>query len=234
MTTSDMSTRVLEGLDEIDAGQAAPSAVYYGGGGEVLDALNEGLRFFCLLTLALETTVPFALTPGGTFYHMRATYPDWLLPLRVKLTDGTRVRPARIEDLDALDSGWQNSPGTPSRYCALGFDFFVIYKQLAGAGIVWITYARAPVALASSSDVPEIPEANHGDLVDYAIYKLRQKEGGGEFQKTLAYFNRFLDGAQRYGDYIRARNKDSGYDNEPFELARFDRSKLMTVGARGQ
>ena len=228
-----MSTRTLERLDEIDAGGTAPSAVYYGGPGEVTAALNEAQRFFCLLTLALENTVTFTLDAGaGVFYHMRPVYPDWLLPLRVTLLSGTRVRPTRIADLDLYDSAWQTTTGTaPLRYAALGFDFLILYPQLSAEGAVNITYARAPVALASDTDIPEIPEQHHPDLVDYAICRLRMKEGGQEFAKTLPYFNRFLDGAQEYSKYVRARNIGSGYDKLPFEMELFDRSKLITLRA---
>ncbi len=230
-----MSNRTLERLDEIDAGDTAPSAVYYGAGGEVTAALNEAQRFFVLLTLALETTATFTLPAYGVdvttpFYHMRSSYPDWLLPLRVTLLTGTRVRPTRIQDLDLFDSGWQTTTATaPLRYAALGFDFMVVYPQVEEELAINITYAQAPVPLVSDTDVPQIPEEHHPDLVDYAVYRLRMKEGGQEFQKVLTYFNRFLDGAQAYGNYVRARNIGSGYDKEPFEMELFDRSKLIML-----
>ncbi len=231
MNVSQMVTRTLERLDEMDAG--AVSAVYYGGPGEVLAALNEAQRFFVLLTLALETTVSFPVTGATTFFSMRSTYQDWLLPLRVTLATGTRVRPARIDELDALDTGWQATPGIPARYAALGFDFFIVYPQYADTTNVNITYTRSPVPMAADADEPEIPEQHHPDLVDYAVYRVRAKEGGQEFAKGLPYFNRFLDGAQAYGKYVRARNLGSGYDKEPFELELFDRSKLMRMAAGG-
>jgi hypothetical protein len=227
-----MSNRVLEQLGEIDAGALAPSPVYYGAGGEVLAAINEAQRFFVLLTLCLETTATFTLPgTGAAFFHMRSTYADWLLPLRVTLLNGTRVRPARIDDLDLLNSSWQNWPvqGPPARYVSLGFDFFVVYPQSVVSVPLGLTYARAPLRLNGPADTPEIPEEHHPDLADYATYRLRAKEGGQEFKKGLFYFNRFLDGAQKFGEYVRARNVGSGYDQMPFELALFDRSKLMTL-----
>jgi hypothetical protein len=58
---------------------------------------------------------------------------------------------------------------------------------------------------------------------------MRAKEGGQEWQKTLPLWNRFLDGAQKLGEYVRARNKEQGYDYLPIELAKFDRSRLIEV-----
>ena len=228
MTAGDMSNRILERLDEIDPGSTAPSAVYYGAGGEVMAALNEAQRFFVLLTLCLETTAAFST--ASVFQNMLGTFPDWLVPLRVSLPNGTRVRPARLAELDALDSGWQSANGVPARYGALGFDFFFLYGT---QGTVNITYARAPVPMVLATDAPEIPEQHHPDLVDYGVYRLRAKEGGQEFAKGLVYFNRFLDGAQKYGEFVRARNIGTGYDTLPFELALFDRSRLVKLTAGG-
>lgn len=224
-----MTARTLERLDEIDLGSAAPSAVYYGGPGEVLNALNEGQRLFCLITLALETTAAFALTPATAFFHMRTSYQDWLLPLRLTNPDGTRLRPARLEELDALDVGWQAKAGAPKRYGALGFDFLIVYPQPAGGSTVNITYARAPVKMISDADVPEIVEEHHPDLVDFATYRVRAKQGGQEFAKGLPYLARFLDGAQKYAAYILSKNKGGRYDKQPFELERFDRSRLFAL-----
>jgi hypothetical protein len=231
MNAGEMASRVLERLDEIEPGAAAANAIYYGGPGEVLDALNEGQRTFALLTLCLQVDSQLALAPSIAFYHARATFDDWLLPLRVTLPSCARVRPARLEELDALDSSWQAATDTaPKRYAALGFDFLAVYPQLASGSLsLTVTYARSPVKMVSLTDVPEIPAQYHPGLVDYGINRLRMKEGGGEFAKTMVYFERFLDGAQKHGNFIRSRNAGARYDKQPFELERFDRSKLLKL-----
>jgi hypothetical protein len=219
MLAGDLVNRILERLDQPDGG-------YYTGA-EALSALNEGQRFFVLLTLALETTATFELQPATTFYHMQDTFLDWLLPLRVYNASGGNLRPARLEDLDCLDAQWVSRPGAPSRYASMGFDFFAAYPQPAALTIVNVTYARAPVALLGDSDVPEIPEEFHPDLADYGVYRLRVREGGQEFEKSLPYFQRFMKGAAKYAKYIRARNLGSRYDKLPFELERFDMSRMF-------
>src|ERR1700684_2558813 len=50
-------------------------------------AINEGLRIFSFLTLCLEATRQFVLTPGNQFYSMLAVWPDWLMPLRVRISN---------------------------------------------------------------------------------------------------------------------------------------------------
>lgn len=193
---------------------------------EVLSALNRGQRLLVLLTLCLEKTVTFAAT-GATFYSMRTYFQDWMLPLRVSTVAGARVRPARLAELDALDSGWQANAGVTTRYGALGFDFFVCYPQSAMSLVV--TYAQAPPAMVQTTDVPAIDEDYHPSLVDFAIPWLRMKEGGQEFQKSLVYLKRFFSEADRLAEYVRQRNVAARYDNLPFELRRLDRSKFMGI-----
>jgi len=231
MTAGEMSARVLQRLDEIEPGATVPAAVYYGGPGEVLDALNEGQRLFCLLTLCLQTQAQFPLTPNVGFYHARSVFNDWLLPFGVTLPGGRKVRPARLEELDALDTNWQSATDTaPERYAALGFDFLAFYPKLASGSLsVNVSYARSPVTMTSSGDVPEIPVHCQPALIDYAIPRLRMKEGGQEFAKTLPLFNRYLDVAQKHGKYVQAQNAGARYDKQPFELELFDRSRLLKL-----
>lgn len=199
---------------------------------EIIAALNEGNRFFCLLTLGLEKTASWNVPAASPLVHMLTYFPDWIVGLRFTTAAGAKVRPARLEDLASLDSGWINSPGTPVRYASLGAGFVALYQQPAGSGtVLQVTYARQPLTLVLDTDVPEIPAEYHPKLVDYAIYRLRQVEGAQEFEKALDYLSSFLDGATHYGAYVRARNIGSRYDKVPFELESYDRSALLKLRA---
>jgi hypothetical protein len=195
---------------------------------EITAALNEAQRFFCVLTLGLEVTATWTLTGGQTFYNMLALFPDWIAPLRIMDGLGVKVRPATVADLNSLDPQWISSPGGPSRYMSLGAGFIGLYQQHVGAGFLTVTYARAPVVMVGDGDVPEIPTEYHPCLIQYAIYRLRQVEGGIEFQKALKNFASFLSSAQHYGDYVRTyRNRGSRYDMPPFELRKYDLAALL-------
>jgi len=207
----------------------AGTPVYYTAA-ELTAAANEGLRFFCLLTLGLETTQLWVALAGFTFTHMLTVFPDWLAPLRITTSTGAKVRPATLADLASLDSNWIASPGAPARYVSLGADFLGLWQQPATGATLYVTYARAPVALVLDTDVPEIPTEYHPRLVDYAIYRCRQGEGGQEFEKSLKYFSSFLDGAKHFAAYVRDRNRGSKYDTTPFELERYDLTKLVGGG----
>lgn len=196
---------------------------------EVRIALNSVLRLFVLLTLCLETTATFALDPVGVpaFYYLLATFADWLLPLRVRIVNGAKLRVSTIAELAALDSAWTQSPGIPVRYSMTGFDLLGVYQQPAVATSLSITYARTPTLMQLDTDVPEIPDRYHNNLIDGAIPLLRTKEGAAEWQKVLPLWNRYLDAATELSEKVRARNREQGYDHEPFELKLFDRSTLL-------
>ena len=195
----------------------------------LLRALNEAQRLFCLMTLCLETTTTFTLTPNTAFYHMRAALTDWIKPRRIWNSNGQQVRAGTLSDLDAASPTWQTSSGPPVRYAHLGLDLLALYQQPAFADTLTITYAHAPALMVSPTDVPQIQENSHFALPNYAAYAVRQAEGAQEFSKFLGYFGDFLDEAQRVAALVRAKNKDLGYEMAPFELEHADRSRLVTA-----
>lgn len=226
MTLLDLETRTFQRLDEDTSGGGYFSA------SEVANALNEGQRLFALLTLCLETTGTQALAAATPTYRMLTVFPDWFLPLRVRVSGagGAKLAPCTLSDFDALNPAWQNEAGTPERYAHLGFDFVALHKRptLTGTSLDW-TYAKTPARMVSESSVPEIPEENHPDLIDYAIPSLRAKEGGAAFASSLPYFDRYLESVKKKSDYVRTRNKAQLYDRGPFELKAFDRSRLAAT-----
>lgn len=225
-----MQGRVLDRVGEI-AGAALGNQFFTAT--EATAALNAAQRLFVLLTLCLESSGTLDLSTATPFYSLLTQFPGWLVPLRIRLSSGVKLRPARITDFAALDNAWSTTLGSPTRYALLGFDFLAAYPVPSSDLTAAVTFASCPAALALATDTPAIPAEYHPALIDGAIPLMRVKEGGQELQKTMTYWNRFLDDAQRLGDYVRARNQEQGYDHRPFELRRFDRSKLL-MQAKGQ
>lgn len=224
MTLLDIVTRASQRLNE---GQSGP--VYYPKT-ELIAAANEAQALFVLLTLCLEQTSPWPVSPASAFHHMLAVFPNWIAPLRIANAAGAKVLPSRLEDLSARNPAWLNSPGAPVRYAAIGADLVAIDGQPAADGtVLTVKYARNPVLLVNDTDEPEIRKQFHNSLVDYTIYRARQVEGGLEFQKAIPYLQSFLEFAQTEADYVRARAIAGRYDSQPFELQRYDRSKLLTL-----
>lgn len=201
---------------------------------QVTNALNEGQRFFQLLTQCLEQTVTW--TPiGGPIYHMLSLYPDWLCIHSVAV-NGTPLRPATLAELDALDANWLSaSGGTPQRYVTLGFDVLLFYP--ASLVPVTLNYHCSPPPLVGATDVPAIPEKYDDALLDYGEYCCRQGEGGQEFLKVLGRFSDFLTEALRAAEFYKGRVLDSRYEKKPIELSDADKSRLLkfrpTVGKGG-
>lgn len=228
MTTGTLISRVTTRLgDDI----SRPTETYYTRG-EVLVAINQVYRMMVFFTLALETTVTYNLSAGAAHYRMLTTYADWILPLRIRLSSGAKLRPARVTELAALDASWSTTAGTPERYALLGFDLVCIYKRPTATTAVQIVYARTPAPLSADADVPELETKYHDSLIDGAITLLRIKEGAQEWQKTLGGWQRYMDAIAKLADYVRARNRAQGYDHLPVELARFDRSTLEANSGR--
>jgi hypothetical protein len=226
MTLGEMISRVSARLNE-----SATGPTFYPAS-EIQSSISEGLRFFTLLTLCLESTAAWSVPAATPFSHMLTTagFQDWIAPLRIADSTGAKIRPARLADLTALDSAWLVSPGAPIRYTFSGADLIGIYKQPASTGtMLSVTYCRGPRTLVNLADVPEIPGEFHPELVKYGVYRMRQREGSQEFEKVLPLFGEYLDAAQRYGDYIRARNKAALYETAPPELALYDRSDLLRI-----
>lgn len=220
MTHAQLKTRTFERLDEPTDGSGYHSGI------DITAGLNWAQRFFVVLTLCLEKSAAFTLTGGATWFKVRTVLTDWLMPLRLEVSNA-KIRPARLSELDALAASWQATAGTPERYSLQGLDLLAIYKQPAGDTAASWTYARTPTTLSAPTDTPEIPAEYQPLLVDGAILYCRLKEGGQELEKVLPGLKRFLDGAARLGKYGRQRSLDLRYDRLPAEIERFDVSRML-------
>ncbi len=226
MTTKEISDRIITRLDDDPVN---PGAVWTDPTSpvppEVLVAIAEGQELAAWLTLCFETTVTLSLAGGNTFSLIRSVLPNYLVPLRV-MAAGRRVRPCTLAELDALNSSWQTEPGDPARYVAMGFSFLAVNPQPSVDTDVQFTYAKSPDPVVADAFL-ELPDAYQPALIDYGIYKVKLKEGGQGLQRGLVHLNRFLDEMTKLGDYVRAKSRAARYDVLPFELALFDRSRLV-------
>ncbi len=222
MTFLELQTRTLKRLDEDTAAPVTYTLA------DVKAALNEGYLFFVLLTLCLEKTVSYTVQAATTFQHALTDQADFLAPLRVR-AGAAKVRPATLADLDALDPAWKAATGSVSRYGCLGFDLLFFYKRLAAPGTVELTYAYSPAEMAADGDVPAIPGEYHPVLPQYAVYRVRESLGAEELVRGLGDLETFLLDAGQLARQVRARSIALGYDKLPFELEKFDLSRLLAV-----
>ena len=225
MTAKEISDRILAGIDD---DPSAPGSIASDGTPvppEIMAAINEGQELFSWLTLCLEAIAPITLPASTTFGMIRATLPDFLVPLRLSI-GGARVKPATPAELDALDDSWQNRVGVPGFYFTWGFNFYAVTPQPANDTVSQLTYARAPLQLVDDA-WPEIPEQYHQSLVKYGRYRVKLKEGGRGLERGLVQFKEFLADATAHADYVRARSRAARYDTLPIELKLFDRARVV-------
>lgn len=197
-----------------------PNGTYYAAAG---GAVNEGQRRFVFETLCLETSGPLALTPATLSYSLLATLADFLAPLRIYNSSGARLRPSSIAELEALDSGWMNRPGTPARYVWRGLDWLAVYPQPPGADALTVYYANAPAPLVLDTDTPQIRAASQYALANWAAWALRLPEGGQELAKFGLYRAEYSAEAAAVRALVKDRNKDSDYERMAFERTRVKR-----------
>lgn len=211
-----MNLTTLEGLvwTKLNDG----GGVYYP---DAVGALSEAQRLFVLLSLCLEKTEPFALTAGQLAYNVLGTLGDLIVPRRIYNSLGAQLRPVTIAQLEAMDSGWQNTPGTPTRYVWRGLDWLAVYPQPVSADSLTIVYACSPAPLTEGAVVPQIRPASQYAMVNFAAWALRQPEGGQEFTKFGGLLPEFLAEAAKVAALVAARNQDAGLETAgPFELER--------------
>lgn len=194
---------------------------------EATVALNRVYRLMVFLTLCLEANTTFTWTGAAATMEMLSLFADWILPLRLRIPSGAKIKPNTFAAMAALNEQWSVTAGTPERYALGGFSLIGLYKQPATDTAIAVTYARMPAPLFLATDVPELQPEYHQSLIDGALPVLRIKEGAQEWQKTLPLWDRYLGAAQKLGQYVRARNKERGYDYMPPDLTRFDKSKLL-------
>lgn len=107
MTYAQIKTRVLTriGADQADAAAQADAGA----------AVNLGQRLLALLTLCLESTRELPLTPGAWRYRMLREWPDWIAPLRVRLSTDQSAGADSIFDGVQADAGMFNEETYASR-----------------------------------------------------------------------------------------------------------------------
>lgn len=219
LTVANLKQRCWERLDD-DGTYYTPD--------RVLRALNTAQNLWCLLTLCIEKTATIPLTAAQPFYALSgAGVTDFIVPLRA-LYVNSRLRTATLNQLHQRGS-WRAIAGPPTHYYQQGVDLLAVYPQPRSSDplTLSLTYAAYPPALVNDYDLPSIATENQPYLADAATYILRMFEGDAELKLTEPFLTRFLDAAQKYGAFIRARSKAQAYDTFPFDLASYDRGRLI-------
>lgn len=217
MTLAQIRARVLYSLDDAGGVYWTPA--------EVDHSINVAQRLWCLLTLCLEKTTSFTLVTDQAFYRVSDQIDDFIVSLRVSFS-GTRLKSDTIHNLDLRSTTWRQTPGDPTRYAQHGFNLLAVTPQPAsGTPSLDMVYAAEPAVMVLDADVPEIEPEQQIWLERFAFWFCCLKNGGIELKNAGKFLNEFLDAAAKYASFTRARSRAQMYDNVPFDLASYDRSR---------
>lgn len=223
MNTGELIEQTYKRLDE------DPDDPAYFTTTEVLNALNVGLRVMALLTLCIERTANFTITAATCWHTILDQLADCIKIFRVR-KGATRLQPTTFHEQDCYSAAWEATAGAVQVYLTIGCNLLAITPQPAGGDTLSITYAACPATLTADGDVPEVPEEYHQDLIDFALFYLRLKEGGLELKNAMANLMAFYDGALKLATYVRARCQAQDYDiAPPFDIQARDRSRKIKM-----
>lgn len=196
---------------------------------EVLNALNAGLRFMALQTLCVERTANFTVAAATCWHTILDQLADHIKIFRVRRSS-SRVYPTTFHEQDCFSASWEVTAGAVEKYLTIGCNLLAVTPQPVGGGTLSITYAACPAALVDDTDVPEVPEEYHQELINFATFYLRLKEGGQELANELDNLQSFLDACLKLATYVRARCQAQDYDiAPPFDIRARDNSRKLKM-----
>lgn len=116
--------------------------------------------------------------------------------------------PARVEEMDRDNPGWESHAGTPTTYVTdYQTDAIRLYPIPIAAGTVSMTVSRLPICdMSVKADTPEIRKEHHDALVQWLLYRAYSKQDSDMFDsnkaaRSLAEFER------EFGLKASARNE---------------------------
>jgi hypothetical protein len=194
-TIGDLETRVQDRLEEIQDGVG----VFWSLQQEIRPALVEGLNAAMLITgePQIRKSMVYTIPANTTLQDMP---PGALALLRVEAPNGTMLKRQTLFDMDRLQPGWQKETGPLLEYWfPYGLKQFGTHPKLTAPQDIIVTYVGFPVPsdapYTGTETVPFQAEYDEG-FVGYASHILRLKEGGNDFQQSMALLQEFMDKMQ--------------------------------------
>jgi hypothetical protein len=176
-------------------------------------ALNAAQTVFALASFCIERTGTHSI-PANTSFDV-LSFSDMVVPLVVR-SSGLRWETGTLAQLQADNAYWMHPENSgaraPRKYAILGARMIAVAPKSTGILPLSVTYAAAPAVIGTS---PEIPAEYHPALVQYAIARLRIKEGGSMLTKDADRMREFWVAASECAEKVRNRCRTHFYDTEP-------------------
>lgn len=188
-----MATTLAQLAVDVAARLNDPGNVFYSTT-EIYDALVEGMYEAALITGEPEVTSAQYTIPANTNI---VPFPAGMFCiLRLVSSGSVPVLGVTMWDVDAVDPNWENETGSQiNNWFPMGVAGFGIMPQQTAPIQVTVIGLATPVQdspnFTGSEQVPF--ETVYNDmLVSYASHACRLKEGGAEFNQSIAEYQRFL------------------------------------------
>lgn len=164
---------------------------------EILDYIQEGIVELNLITGEIQATGSIPLNSTANLYDMPESA---IAPLSARV-NGRYLRRDAVEDLDEeLIPKWQAAGSTasaPKLWAPLGLTLIAITPRPVVNLSMDVTYLAHPLPRQDASqETGLLPEYDIA-VEDYAVSRAHFKDGGAEFQQSLADYTRYLDAAQQ-------------------------------------
>lgn len=185
---------------------------------DVVEYLAEAEREAAQRANLIRDTEEFPVKAGDTTIDIGALVYD-IQYAELCMADGTfvRISPTSRDTLDAERPGWRRKTDRPSGY--IHDDKTLLFDAIVSEDCtLYIEYFRFPKKpLKDDSDIPEIAEAHHEHLVDWALHRAfgRPDADGFDPARSAAANDRFTAyfGKPKNADLRRRQNKDRPHRN---------------------
>jgi len=166
MNAGEIKTRILEGVND------DPDDPVFFSAGQLSNLVDEACEVLAEETQAIRRQALVPWRAGTGFYQVTTVDPDFMAPTRLwNHKTGQRLTCLSMTELDAMDTRWQVTTGSPEVWFPVSWDMFGVYPKPAGAdGVFRLDYMAWPRSLMDDGDRSELPEATHDAVVLYGQY----------------------------------------------------------------
>ena len=166
MNRGEIERRILEGVND------SPDDPVFFSLRQLGDLVDEACDILAEETQSIRRQALIPWRAGTGYYQVTTVDPDFMAPTRLwNHKTGLRLTCLSMQELDAMDTNWQTTTGTPEVWFPVSWDMFGVYPKPAGAdGVLRLDYMAWPRSLMDDSDRSELPEATHDAIVLYGQY----------------------------------------------------------------
>ncbi len=151
---------------------------------ELYEFAEEAARRLARSAAVFVETEQIAVSGGTASYTLGARS---IATVHVSLGN-TRLRPASVRELEALDTGWEATTGTPKRWThALGIDSIRIYPEPTAGGTLEVVHHQHPPEITSAAPTVAAPAPLAGYFGQAILAAARAKEGDAAMPEVAAH-----------------------------------------------